>query len=588
MSEEGNVLWLTLDLDPGTADFFGLPSRLTLPEDREAPLLGDDGGGADLATVARALERGAELRPDDPDRLSVLRFVRRWPRYADLDRYLRMGNATFADAVAGNLLAEDPQDPPALAARGLLAARNGDWERGLAFLERAAERAPTHALTRLYTALCLAGADRNAEGQEILDALVRHPRLQSLARFWRYALAGDEPVETVLRRALSTAGGIQDAPAAWDRLETAYPGNPEVLYAKALRLGGEHAEEREGCLRRALDGDPAHVPAAVLLSGLLRSRGRNPEALVVLNRALDHAPGHSLLLSGRGQALEHAGRRDDALAAFRAALAGPLSSVPPPALLIAGQGMIRLGAEAEARSILEDAIPARPGDPLPHQLLARLDETSPGGREAAERRLRDAVRTCGPLPMLQYALGDLLRRSGRRTEAEGLFKVLVRRHPEAPWGYRGLGDLVVEEQPAEAVRRYAEAHRRAPELSIPGYDYLVGVSALRGGDLDTARSLLQRAVASEPDNARYWCDLGAVLFYSGNLEAALAATGRALELRPGHPGFLHNLAEYHRVRFRRNPLRAWRSGWAWWRLRRQAGNAAEEGWKRDLWRPPED
>jgi tetratricopeptide (TPR) repeat protein len=247
--------------------------------------------------------------------------------------------------------------------------------------------------------------------------------------------------------------------------------------------------------------------------------------------------------------------------------------------------MIRLGAETEARSILEDAVPARPGDPLPHQLLARLDEASPGGREAAERRLREAVRMCGPLPMLQYALGDLLRRWGRRTEAEGLFKVLVRRHPETPWGYRGLGDLVVEEQPAEAVRRYAEAHRRAPELSIPGYDYLVGVSALRAGDPEAARRSLQRAVAWEPDTARYWCDLGAALFYSGDLEGALAATARALELRPGHPGFLHNLAEYHRVRFRRNPVRAWRSGWTAWRLRRRAGTAA--GWKRDLWRPPE-
>ena len=40
------------------------------------------------------------------------------------------------------------------------------------------------------------------------------------------------------------------------------------------------------------------------------------------------------------------------------------------------------------------------------------------GAEAAERRLRDAIKSCGPVPLLQYALGDLLRRGGRRVEAE--------------------------------------------------------------------------------------------------------------------------------------------------------------------------
>jgi hypothetical protein len=99
---------------------------------------------------------------------------------------------------------------------------------------------------------------------------------------------------------------------------------------------------------------------------------------------------------------------------------------------------------------------------------------------------------------------------------------------------------------------------------------------------------LERAVAAEPDNPRYWCDLGAVLFYHGSLEGALAATQRALELRPGHPGFLHNLAEYHRARFRRRPWRHWNAWWKAWRLERRVKKAGEEGWRRDLWRLPDN
>jgi tetratricopeptide (TPR) repeat protein len=572
MSDDTGVLWLTIDLDPGTADFFGLPSRLVVPEDRDAPVLGDDDREADLAALVDALGKGAGRRPDDPQRLSVLRFVRRWPRYADLDRYLGMGNATFAAAVAGNLLADDPGDPPALAARGLLAAREGKWERALDCFARVRERAPTHALTRLHTALCLVGAGRKDEGRTVLDDLARHPRLQSLARFWRYELDSGRSVEDGVRRAMDSAGGIRDAATSWERLEAEVPDNPEVLYARALRLpGSEHGEERESCLRRALERDPAHVPAAALLAALLRSGGRPGEALEILDAGLRGDPDHPLLLTGRGQVLEQEGRSGEALDTYRAALSGPLAAIPGASLLLAGQGLIRLGAGDEARSILLDAVEARPGDPFPHQLLARLDEFSAGGKETAERRLRGAVRACGPLPLLQYALGDLLRRSGRTVEAEGVFKILVHRHPRSPWGYRGLGDLLVAEKPVEALRRYAEAVERAPELPIPGYDYLRGVAALRAADPDTARLRLQRAAAAEPDNARYWCDLGAALFLSGDLESALAATERALGLEPGHPGFLHNLAAYHRARFRRNPLLRWRSGWTAWRLRRRAG-----------------
>jgi tetratricopeptide (TPR) repeat protein len=186
--------------------------------------------------------------------------------------------------------------------------------------------------------------------------------------------------------------------------------------------------------------------------------------------------------------------------------------------------------------------------------------------------------------MVQYALGDLLRRRGRRVEAEGLFKVLARRHGHSPWGHRGLGDLQVEEQPVRAVEHYAEAVRLDPATPIPGYDYLLGVAALRAGDLSTARTRLQRAVAAEPDNARYWCDLGAVAFYEGQLEAAIRFTRRSLEREPGHPGFLHNLATYERAGFRKRP---WDLGALWrsWRLGRRARQGAAQGWRKDLWKP---
>lgn len=586
-------LWISLELDPGAAAFFGLPARLLVPEDPEHPILGGYDPQVSFPNLARGLERALELQPGIAGYAEIMRFVRRWPRYADLDRYLQMGNGTFARTVARGLLTEDPGDPPPLAALALLEAQEGRWDAALDLWERLRERAPTHAPARLQAALCLAGSGRRDEALEEIRILSRRSRVEPLARLWRYELARDEDDAARAARignAMSRLFGVapREDDENWEALEAAFPGNPEVTYARAVDpVRTPKDEEREELLERVLEGDPHHLPARVALAGLRRRHGRAAEGLAVLQSEDAGEPEAPALRAGRGQCLEQLGRRDEALAAYRAVFEGPLAHLPGAVLLVAGQGLLRLAGGEESRKLLEDTVQARPGDPLPHQMLARLDEAA-GGDDAAEHRLRNAIRTCGPLPTLEYALGDLLRRRGRKVEAEGLFKVLARRHPASPWGHRGLGDLVVEVQPVLALEHYARALGRDPTVPIPGYDYLRGVAALRAGDLEEAGKRLRRAVANEPDNPRFWCDLGAVYFYSGRLEPALGATRRALELRPGHPGFLHNLAAYHRARFRRNPIRHAGSLWRSWRLGRQLAGADPTGWKRDLWKPEDE
>lgn len=588
MTDQPPTLWISLELDPGTAAFFGLPTRLSVPDDPEAPFLGGYDTHLSLTALASGLEKAVGLNPDLSARADVHRFVRRWPRYADLDRYLKMGNATFARTVANGLLEDDRHDPPPLAALALLSAQDGKWSEAVDLLERVRERAPTYGPARLSYALCLAGAGREADALEHLSALARRGRVQSLARLWKYELqknrAASDPDR--LRGAMKGMFGLQghgDPEEEWRALSEVFPGNPEILFARTVRPGGCRDDaEREQVLEAAVAADPDHIPATASLCGLYRRRGRPEQALSLLDAALERVLDSPVLQSARGETLEQLGRTEQALDAYRAIFDQPLALLPGSAVLIAGQGLLRLGAD-EAKRLLEDAAEARPGDSLAHQLLARWDESGPGGKAAAEHRLRRALQTCGPLPHLQYTLGDLLRRSDRLVEAEGLFKALLRRFPRSPWGHRGLGDLKVEHEPARALEHYAEAVRIDPTTPIAGFDYLAGVAALREGDLDAARDRLQRAVATEPDNPRYWCDLGAVFFYLGRIEQAMAMTERALDLSPGHPGFLHNLSEYHRARFRRNPFRHPKSWWTARRLQREVAKAKERGWRRDLW-----
>lgn len=144
-------LWLSLELDPGTAAFYGLAPRLYVPLNDSRVL--DGQSRLSVKDLAEALETAVSEHPEMGGRADVHRFLARWERFADLERYLGFDNPTFAEAVCRSLLRDDPQNPPALAGLGLLRAREGEWTASLEFYDRALEAAPAHAPTLLEHAL---------------------------------------------------------------------------------------------------------------------------------------------------------------------------------------------------------------------------------------------------------------------------------------------------------------------------------------------------------------------------------------------------------------------------------------------------
>ncbi len=227
----------------------------------------------------------------------------------------------------------------------------------------------------------------------------------------------------------------------------------------------------EPLLRRALALDPGLAPALALLAEILCRTARAAEALALLTPAGAVTPADPIVHAALARTLEELGRPAEALASYRAVFEHPLAKVPASAMLAAGDGFLRLLPPLETRRAFEDALAARPDDAVPHLLLARLDAWNPARRPPSDR-LRQAIRACGPLPALQYALGDILAQAGRRVEAEGLFRVLTRRHPRSSWGYRGLGDLALAAEPDRALVYYAAALELDPWTPIPAFEAL--------------------------------------------------------------------------------------------------------------------
>src|SRR5690606_19976428 len=68
---------------------------------------------------------------------------------------------------------------------------------------------------------------------------------------------------------------------------------------------------------------------------------------------------------------------------------------------------------------------------------------------------------------------------------------------------------------------------------VAGPAFFDAVAAYEAGEADRARTLLEEAVAAEPDFVEAWGYLGRIAFQQGRYLDAAEAYGRAAELSPG-------------------------------------------------------
>jgi Flp pilus assembly protein TadD len=86
------------------------------------------------------------------------------------------------------------------------------------------------------------------------------------------------------------------------------------------------------------------------------------------------------------------------------------------------------------------------------------------------------------------------------------------------------------------LRQIASQHPKNGELL-----HAVGIFALQFGWSGLAIELIQKAIAVDPDQSTYHCNLGLVLTEAGRLDDAIASCRRAIELRPDSATAFNNL-----------------------------------------------
>ena len=277
---------------------------------------------------------------------------------------------------------ENPDDPGAAYAAGLLALQSNRLDLASKYLERDLKLQPDNNQARIYLG-------------EIAE---QRKQYQEAARWYRQVPAGSSYFEAQVRLAvvLAEQGSVDTAMAQLRQLHpesaaqqvqlalvegqilrrarrysdaekvltaalAGQPGNIDLLYARALvELKLNRLDLHEADLRQILKEDPNNVDALNALGYTLANRtSQYQEALGLVQKALAQRPGDPYIMDSMGWVQYRLGNYDKAVKYLRAALA---KRQDPEIAAHLGEVLWAMGRKAEARSVWNHALKADPGN----------------------------------------------------------------------------------------------------------------------------------------------------------------------------------------------------------------------------------
>lgn len=280
-----------------------------------------------------------------------------------------------------------------------------------------------------------------------------------------------------------------------------------------------------------LGAGPARLDRALLVAGLLpgsadahnaagdelAKRGRLPEGVQHLEKAVQLNPEFVEARNNLGVALAQQGRLDEAMRQFEAAL----SLKPAGAEALTNMGMVhaRRGDFDVALDYYRRALAANPRhDAALENLQATEALMASGGNEA--------------LAQTWNATGIEAATAGRPDEAVRAFRRALEFHPAYLEAYNNLGVVLAGRGLLdEAAAQYARAMEIDPDYAPTHNNF--GKLRAGQGRFDAAESYFQRAIALDPDFAEARVNLGKLYVVTGRAELAAARFQEALVLRPG-------------------------------------------------------
>jgi tetratricopeptide (TPR) repeat protein len=366
----------------------------------------------------------------------------------------------------------------------------------------------------------------------------------------------------LLGDALEDAGRNEEAAQVYSVLVEQNPGNPYGQYrlARALLSLRRYKEARDH-LTVALQADPRNVRLLLALGQACEGVRDLKGAEDVYRQALDQDPGSMEARFFLARVVQQHGEDAEALSLYGEILARNSAQGSPQeklfySLAATQVGVLRLlqkNYSAALQSLGLAFQASENPDSRLYSLTARAHIES-GDLDSARKILAEGLEKNPDEAELAAAEGEILLRSSRRADACRRFQELLDRahgseeayleviqacvqaeslQDAQPWAREGLQkhpesrDLAFQDAALdERLGRFRQAERKLRALLVREPDdaetlnYLGYMLADRGVELEDALSMLEKAVALEPDNIAFLDSLGWVHFRLGRLEQA--------------------------------------------------------------------
>lgn len=298
-----------------------------------------------------------------------------------------------------------PDHPRAWHILGFIHLQRGNTTRALEALETSLRQGSTNPLMLMHLGIAR-GTDKDVEGSidALQKAVEREPKLA--------------PAHFNLGLSLSKAGRLDDAAAAFRSTLALAPNHKEALVELGAILMDqpETLNDAYDLFERALKLDAKHVRTLNLMSIWLRKKGRTPEAVDHLRRAVGLAPNHPELYANLGDTLLQSDG-EEAVECFQKAL--ELDADFPNARGQLAAALEQIHRTEEARIEAEAALRETPNNYYAALTLARceLREKNFSAAEARLEMLQNQNLRDQQYIMVNHTLASVFVRQGRHQDA---------------------------------------------------------------------------------------------------------------------------------------------------------------------------
>jgi Flp pilus assembly protein TadD len=261
-------------------------------------------------------------------------------------------------------------------------------------------------------------------------------------------------------------------------------------------LGSTHIDEEIGCFRTALALRPMSSSVWMNLGNALDRAGRHDEAEEAYRRSIALDPNSPRTHNNLGNFLTNQGRNAQAEAEFRRAIA------------------------------LTDDLKDDTNHDAHNHLGAVLAQQ---GRFAeAEAAFRRAIELAPNVHFAHFNLSILLDKMGRHAEAVAALRRVIEIKPNYAEAHNRLGLLLQSQRPKEAEAAYRRAIELKPDYADAHNN--LGVVLKQQGRPAEAEAAFRRAIKLEPDDANAHCNLGDILLRQERFSEAVEEWRRGHEL----------------------------------------------------------